>query len=43
LRRTRMTTSTLSISVPGGNSGSLANERSSGRMSIISPVSTFWK
>ena len=43
LRRTRMTTSTLSISVPGGNSGSRANERSSGRMSIISPVSTFWK
>ena len=43
LRRTRITTSTLSISVPGGSGGRRSNDRSSGRMSIISPVSTFWK
>lgn len=43
LRRTRITTSTLSISVPDGSCGRRANDRSSGRMSVISPVSTFWK
>jgi hypothetical protein len=42
-RRTRITTSTLSISVPSGKGGSRANARSSGWMSSISPVSTFWK
>ena len=42
-RRNRMTTSTPAISVPGGNEGIRANARSSGRMSIISPVSRFWK